>query len=443
MKYLKIFLLLFFLAFAFVIYKQYPRLNIISGYAAKSMCSCMFEADRLQDFIAETDNNFSPVNIAKYEVDTINKKATASVLGMMKRTAVYRENLGCVLLLKDESNPAIAHFPALHNLPEELAFPYGNEDPKDSIFSNIDYNALQRAVSNTFDDEFRDSMKTRSLLVVYKNHIVTEEYDTGFDKHSKMLGWSMAKSVLATLYGVMEKQGRIDLKATNLFPQWKDDERKNISLDHLLHMNSGLEWEEDYTKISDVTEMLFLERDMSQSQLSKPLAFDINTHWNYSGGTTNLLSGYLRQQFPTYEAYLNYPIKELYDKLGLSSIMMETDLSGNYVGSSYAWATTRDWAKLGLLYLHRGNWNGEQIFNESWADFVSSPSTNSNETYGAHFWLNKDGNLVDVPKDIYYMDGYQGQRVFIIPSKDLVIVRMGLSDIDFNKMLKEIIESIG
>lgn len=443
MKYLKIFLLLFFLAFAFVIYKQYPRLNIISGYAAKSMCSCMFEADRQQDFVAKTDNNFSPIDIAKYEVDTINKKVTASVMGLMKRTAVFHEGLGCQLLLKNEQAPELAYFPVPHNCPDEAPFPYGNEEPKDSIFSNVDYDALQRAVSNIFDDELRDSMKTRSLLVVYKNHIVTEKYDTGFDKDSKMLGWSMAKSVLATLFGVMEKQGKIDLSTTHLFPEWRNDERRNISLRAMLHMSSGLEWEENYDKISDVTRMLFLDKDMSQMQLHKPLEYEINKHWNYSSGTTNLLSDFLRQQFPTHEAYLDFPVKELYDKLGLSSMMMETDLSGNYVGSSYAWATTRDWAKLGLLYLHRGNWNGEQILNESWADFVSSPSTNSNDTYGAHFWLNKDGNLVDVPKDIYYMDGYQGQRVFIIPSKDLVIVRLGLSDIYFNKMLKEIMESIG
>ncbi len=442
MKYLKIFLLLFFLAFTIVIYKQYPRLNIISGYAAKNMCSCLFEAGRTQDFVIATDNNFSPINIAKYEVDTTGKKVTASVMGMMKRTAVYQEDLGCQLLLKNNSTPELSYYPVPHNCPEEAPFPYGNEDPKDSIFSNIDYIKLQRAAANLFDKEGVDSLNTRSLLIVYKNQIITEKYDIGFDKDSKILGWSMAKSVLATLFGVMEKQGKIDLNSTHLFSEWEGDDRKNISLRAMLQMSSGLEWEENYEKISDVTKMLFLDADMSHMQLNKPLNFEIDSHWNYSSGTSNLLSAYLRKQFSTHEAYLDFPIKQLFDKLGMSSMMIETDLSGNYVASSYAWATTRDWAKLGLLHLHRGNWNGEQLLNESWVDFVKTPTESSNGTYGAHFWVNKDRLYTDVPNDLFFVDGYQGQRVFIIPSKDLVVVRMGLSNIDFNQMLHEILESI-
>lgn len=443
MKHFKVFLLLFFLAFAIVIYKQYPRLNIISGYAAKNMCSCLFEADRTQDFVIATDNDFSPINIAKYEVDTTSKKVTASVMGMMKRTAMYQEDLGCQLLLKNNQSPELSYYPVPHNYPDEAPFPNGNEEPKDSIFSNIDYMKLQQTVASLFDKEGIDSLKTRSLLIIYKNHIVTEKYDDDFDKDSKILGWSMAKSVLATMFGVLEKQGNIDLNATHLFPEWESDERKNITLRAMLQMNSGLEWEENYDKISDVTKMLFLDKDMSQMQLHKPLEFEVNSHWNYSSGTSNLLSAYFRKQFPTHEAYLDFPVKQLFDKVGMSSMMIETDLSGNYVASSYAWATTRDWAKLGLLYLHQGNWNGKQLLNESWVDYIKTPTESSNGAYGAHFWVNESLDLPDVSKDMYYMDGYQGQRVFIIPSKDLVIVRMGLSDIDFNKMLKEIIETIG
>ncbi len=424
------------------VYLQYPRLNIISGYSAKNMCSCMFEADRTQEFVTATDNNFSPINIAKYEVDTVRKRVTSSVFGLMKRTAVYQEDIGCKLLLKNDEVPDISYAPVPHNCPDEAPFPYGNEEQKDSIFLSIDYAKLQQAVSNTFDKEGVDSLKTRSLLVIYKNQIITEKYIKGFDKNSKILGWSMAKSVLATLFGVLERQGKIDLNSTHLFPEWENDERKNISLRAMLQMNSGLKWEENYDKISDVTKMLFLDKDMSQMQLHKPLEFEINKHWNYSSGTSNLLSAYLRKQFPNHEVYLDFPIKELFDKIGMSSMIIETDLSGNYVASSYAWATTRDWAKLGLLYLNRGNWNGEQLLNESWVDYVKKPTESSNGTYGAHFWVDKDKTYTDIPNDLYFMDGYQGQRVFIIPSKDLVVVRMGLSDIDFNKMLQEIIESI-
>jgi len=154
---------------------------------------------------------------------------------------------------------------------------------------------------------------------------------------------------------------------------------------------------------------------------------------------------YLRKQFKDNQEYLDFPVLDLYDKLGMKSMFMELDIDGNYVASSYAWANTEHWAKLGLLYLHRGNWNGEQIINESWVDYVSTPNGNSNGLYGAHFWLNAGGRRPDVPRDMYAMEGYQGQMVFIIPSKDMVVVRMGLTEepiIDFNKMLKEIIDAV-
>lgn len=442
MKIFKSLLLVFVLALVVVVYLQYPRLNIISGYAAKNMCSCLFETGRQQAFVAATDNNFSPIDIARYEVDTIDKRVTASVKGLMKRTAIYHEDIGCTLLLKNEDEPEIDYYPVPHNCPDEAPFPYGNEEPIDSLFANVDYAKLEKAISGVFDKDDVDSLKTRSLLIVYKDHIIAENYASDFDENSKLLGWSMAKSLLATLFGVLEEQEKIDLEATNLFEEWKNDDRANITLKALLQMNSGLEWDENYDKISDVTKMLFLEKDMSKMQLHKPLVAEVNQHWNYSSGTSNLLSAYLRKQFATHEAYLDYPVRELFDKIGASSMMMETDLSGNYVASSYAWANTRDWAKLGLLYLHNGNWNGEQIIDESWVNFVRTPTKSSDEIYGAHFWLNPIGALPDAPRDLYFMDGYQGQRVFIIPSYDLVVVRMGLSDIDFNQMLKEILDAI-
>ena len=142
-------------------------------------------------------------------------------------------------------------------------------------------------------------------------------------------------------------------------------------------MNSGLEWEEDYTKICDATKMLFQAEDMSQSQLIKPAQFKPNTHWNYSSGTTNLLSGILRKQFKTHQEYLDFWYSALIDKIGMNSMLVETDMAGNYVGSSYSWATTRDWAKFGLLYLHKGNWNGEQLFDENWAKYVATPTNGS------------------------------------------------------------------
>ena len=192
-------------------------------------------------------------------------------------------------------------------------------------------------------------------------------------------------------------------------------------------MNSGLEWVEDYNTISDVTKMLFLASDMGKVQLEKSLTGKPDESWYYSSGTTNLLAGYLlRKKFSSHQEYLDFWYRELIDKIGMHSALIETDLAGNYVSSSYGWATPRDWAKFGLLYLHRGNWNGEQIIDSSWVDYVKTPTNTSGGRYGAQFWLNAGGRYPDLPKDMFSCNGYQGQMVAIFPSKDLVVVRMGL-----------------
>lgn len=438
-------LLLIFIIVAGIIYWQYPRLNIISGFGAKNMCSCLFQASRDQAAVIANDNNFSPINIAKYEVDNKNLRVTASVYGLMKRTAVYHEDLGCQLLVKGEADKVVNYFPVPHNCPPLAPFPWGNDGTTDSIFTNVNYTKLQNAVDHSFDKAGEDKLKTRSLLVVYKDYIIAEKYADGFDEHSLLLGWSMTKSVLVTLFGVLQKQGKIDLHNSHLFNEWKNSDRATIELADLLQMKSGLEWDENYNEISDVTEMLFLDKDMTKKQLFKPMAFPLGEHFNYSSGISNMLSGYLRNQFKTHKEYLDFPVVQLYDRLGMSSMMIETDLAGNYVASSYGWANTRDWAKLGLLYLHDGNWFGDQVLDKSWVDFVSKPNGVSDGIYGAHFWLNAGGRRPDVPKDMYAMEGYQGQMVFIIPSKNLVVVRMGLTEepiMDFNTMLKDIIASI-
>lgn len=167
--------------------------------------------------------------------------------------------------------------------------------------------------------------------------------------------------------------------------------------------------------------------------------------WNYSSGTSNLLSGILRDQFGSRQEYLDYPYKALIDKIGMHSMLLEVDMEGNYVGSSYGWATTRDWAKFGTLYLNSGNWNGEQLFSPKWVDYITKPTAHSKGVYGAHFWLNAGGKFPDVPRDMYSANSFQGQYVFVITSKDLVVVRTGLATnpiFDVNTFLRDLIKSI-
>lgn len=434
------------LAFLFgVALLNYPKLNIISGYASKNLASTNFISERIYSDIVESDNDVPLIKFAQLE-RADEKSVITSVFGLMERETVCRDGLGCVLINEDyDKNQKLLQPNRMKSVYDSLPFPYGNNGQADTIFKNIDYEKLNAAVHRAFENY--EVQKTRTVLVAYKGQIVAERYIEGFSKDTPILGWSMTKSILATIYGILDYQGKI--KVQDHYPFQDDIRMKNpkhqISLNHLLRMQSGLEWDEDYASISDVTEMLFLDSDMTAKQENKqPIAVPTEV-WNYSSGTSNLLSGILRKQFKTHQEYLDFPYQELIDKIGMHSMLIETDMSGNFVGSSYGWANTRDWAKFGILHLNKGNWNGEQLFHPEWIDYITKPTAHSNGTYGAHWWLNAEGKYPDVPKDLYSANGFQGQRVYIIPSKDLVIVRTGLAeapDFDDKTFLKGVVEAI-
>ena len=437
-KVLKLIALVAVLAMIYVVYNQYPRLNILAGYSAKNMNSSVFLAKRGIEFTNNTDNSFTPINLASEEVDATKKSVIASVYGLLSRKAIYRKGLGSVLLTDDFNENTTFLAPKRAKTNNDLPFPYGEGVQKDTIFDTVNYEKLKETINKAFDS----TNLTRSVLVIYKDQIIAEKYADGFDKNSLLQGWSMTKSITATIYGILQKHEKLNIQDKAPIDAWENDERANITINDLLHMNSGLEWTEDYNGISDVTKMLFLAEDMSKVQQEKKLTGKTNESWNYSSGTSNLLSGMLRKYFDSHQEYLDFWYSSLIDKIGMNSMTIEADLSGNYVGSSYSWATTRDWAKFGLLYLHKGNWNGEQLFDESWGEYVKTPTETSEGKYGGHFWLNSGGYFPDAPKEIFSANGFQGQRVFIIPSKELVVVRMGLSRMDFNNLLKDIISSI-
>ena len=437
MKVSKRILLFISLIIIIVVISNYPKLNILAGYSAKNTASSVFLGERSLAFTDSTDNNFSPVNLATDKVDIEKKFATSSVLGLLTRKAIYREGLGSVLTLDKSDETASYLVPKRLKANNTNPFPYGNAPQKDTVFTNVDYKKLNETVNSTFGKN-----KSRAVVVIYKDQIIAEKYGDGFSKDSRILGWSMTKSVMSTVFGVLQHQNKINIQDKAPIKSWQKDARKNITIHNLLQMNSGLEWDENYDEISDATKMLFLERDMTKMQEEKSLTGITNMSWNYSSGTTNLLSGILRQQFPTPQAYLDFWYTDFIDKIGMNSMVVETDLAGNYVASSYAWATARDWAKFGLLYLHNGNWNGEELFTKKWVDYVTTPTPTSNGTYGAQFWLNAEKQFKEVPANMYFADGYQGQRVYILPDQDLVIVRFGLSGFEENDFLKGIIRSI-
>ena len=441
MKLVKRILFALVLVIAGIAILNYPKLNIISGFASKNMASNRFIANRSMESVTLNDHNVPMIELADVEVEE--DAVVATVYGLMERKSICRDGMGCLLINDGFDLNGINYRPSRKQIETNLPFPFGNNGSLDTIFDNVDYHQLLKAVESAFANA--EVQKTRTVLVTYKNHIIAEKYTDGFTKDTPILGWSMTKSVLATLYGILEFEGKIDLNEPAPIDSWQGDDRRNITLNHLLRMQSGLAWEEDYSGISDVTRMLFLNENMALAQEEKEALAPPTEIWNYSSGTSNLLSGILRNKFKTHQEYLDFPYKALIDKIGMHSMLIEADMKGNFVGSSYGWAHTRDWAKFGLLHLNKGQWNGERIFAPEWIDYITEPTARSNGTYGAHWWLNTAGKYPDVPRDLYSANGYQGQYVFIIPSKDLVIVRTGLAEdpeFDANKFISEVIKAI-
>ncbi|MFK5890062.1 MAG: serine hydrolase [Flavobacteriaceae bacterium] len=444
-KILKLVLVLIVATLVYFGFTTYKKLDIITGYSSKSVASGVFLAHRTQASIEQGDNDIPSIDLAKNVVNTDDKSVASTAFGLKKRTAIFREGLGAVLMIDGVKDTLKYEIPKRDFTMINKVYPYGDLPQKDTVLAEVNYELVKNAVTDAFDKPGENLKKTRSVLVLYKDHVIAEKYADGFNRNTPMLGWSMTKSITATIYGILQKQGKLKVSQSHLFSDWENDKRANITLSDLLHMNSGLEWDENYSKLSGVTRMLFLDKDMSKRQRQKPAQYKPDTHWNYSSGTTNLLSGWLRTQFKTHQDYLDFWYTALLDKIGMHSALVETDLAGNYVGSSYGWATTRDWAKFGTLNLHYGNWDGTQIVDTTWVNYIKTPTNTSKGRYGAHFWLNAGGIYPDVPKDMFSCNGFQGQMVFMIPSKNLVVVRTGLTeypDFDFNAFLKGILAGI-
>jgi CubicO group peptidase (beta-lactamase class C family) len=423
----------------------YPRFIIISGYAAKNLCSCVFVAGIEEEKALSEDLNFNIISLATTDVNYDKKTVTASVFGLNPKTAYFQGSTGCTLVNKIKPDQAYEY---------TQSWEIPKYDSLESWFSYIDTveylsenqaDELRAAMAKAFieDNPSVPLKNTRAALVLYKGQLVAEQYAPGFDKSSRLMGWSMSKSLTATMLSLLAQDGKVDLDATTEIQAWQDDERKNITYRHLLHMNSGLRWEEVYDGMSDAVVMLFDSDAIGEYATQLPQTSVPDAHWVYSSGTSNILASRMHGFFDDTDSYIRYPYERLFYKIGMYSMLMETDASGHFVGSSYSWATARDWAKMGQLYLQDGNWAGEQVLDKEWVKFVQQPALNSNDIYGGHFWLNKGKRFPDVPTDLYSMDGFHGQKVFIIPSKDLVVVRLGLTyneaDFDFNLWLKEII----
>jgi CubicO group peptidase (beta-lactamase class C family) len=439
------------------IYYAWIAFPIITGYGAKILCSCTMLAGRSQTDVINNELGSGLLTLGTYQADYSDSSATATVFGLAKRKAIYRKGLGCTLVneITEEalrSQPwKIAVRPAVDQ--DTIPWPAGNQLPDYLNLTPYDIQKIWKTVNEAFDEPGPErTRRTRAIVIVHDGKIIAEKYAPGVTSKTLHMGWSMTKSLTNGIIGLLIRDQKISLNDHPPIKTWQQDDRQQITIHHLMQASSGLAWEEVYSGPSAATTMLFKKRDAGMYAASFPLEHTPGEVFYYSSGTTNILSQITRLVIGDAD-YHSYPYRHLFHKIGMHSLVIEPDPGGTFVGSSFSYATARDWARFGLLYLNDGYWQNERILPEGWVEYSTTPAQGAKKgEYGAQFWLNAgapnnkaDRNFPAVPEDMFYLSGYEGQDVFVIPSKNLVVVKLGLTTgnwIDANAFLSNIISAL-
>lgn len=393
-------------------------LKVGTNYSAKIVCSNVFIAGRDPDEVLAVDvqaPGHPLLGQISIEVDREAQTVKARIFRFFAPArSQFRQGLGCTNVHEaDLSNQTLS---APDPLPAGL-WPNGNDvalsqDPK-----------LQNVLSN--DSLVGEGF--RAVVVVRNGRIIAERYADGFDADTPLLGWSMTKTVTAGLIGTLIEAGQMSLSDTlvDSFPDWADDARRNITVADMLAMTSGLQWDEEYGDVSDVTRMLYLRDGMAEFAAGRVAESSIGKDFNYSSGTSTMLSRVWQDKLG--DGGLSYPHNALFAPIGMTSAVIETDVSDTFIGSSYMYATARDWARYGQLLLQKGVWKGSRILPEGYVNWMFEPVDASDGKYAkGHLWLEAPGDLPPF-EDAVWLQGHDGQSIGIFPSHDMVIVRLGLT----------------
>ncbi len=443
-------------------------LSVASAFYAKTLCSGVYLAKRdeqqvvFEDVLADMSFGLRHWHREIYP-DRNLVNITLTGFPPAERNALYRPGLGCTLVT--DTSIEKLHRQAKDYAPPPPAgrstalWPEGNTVELSGPVEGVDGQKLKRAVDAAFaEPNKRFKRRTRSVVVVHKGRIIAERYAKGFGPDTPQIGWSMGKSVLNALIGTLTADGRMRLDLNRLLPQWQaaGDPRSAITVDHLLRMVSGLDFDEPHKRmLSDTRKMLFLTGDSAASAASEKLSSPVGSKWFYASGSSTLLASAIRPAIGGSQAqYFSYPRKALFGPLGMNSAVMEPDAAGTFLAPAFVYASARDWARLGLLYLNDGVWGGKRILPEGWVKTSLTPTPQSGGQYGAHLWLEIPGFLRPdypsahkTPKDAFFMLGHDGQMVAVIPSRELVVVRLGLSrkrnTWDHEEFLHNLLQAVG
>jgi CubicO group peptidase (beta-lactamase class C family) len=410
------------------LYVEPPELLLVGdGYAAKIVCSNVFLAGRDPDMVLSKDVQ-APGNpllrLVRIDVDRGEKRVTARIMGLFAANhAIYRGRLGCTTV-PDGNFEA-----ARRAVPDEPAA--AAPDNAIGVAADGVGNAKDERIASLLARRDLIGKNLRAAVVVHDGHIIAEAYGKGFGPGTPLIGWSMTKTVNAAILGRLMMEGKIGLDDAGLLPQWRNDRRAQIKLSDLLGMESGLAFNEDYGTVADVTRMLYLDPDQTALPASLPMLTDPGKNFNYSSGTAVLISRIWMDRLGDEQTALAYPQRALFGPLGMSSAVLEVDARGTFSGSSYLYATARDWARFGQFLLQDGVWNGQRLLPEGFVGMMRTPTLTSNGAYTRlQAWVRPPGSTsgdAALPADTFWLEGHDGQSMAIVPSAKLVVVRLGLT----------------
>jgi len=395
---------------------QRPMLLTGTGYAAHNACAVTEVAGRDDPASDLPSNPLVPFLVT----DGAGDPTSTTLFGLLSRQkAWFTDGFGCTLA---PDRPDLGTPTVISGAPfDDAAVTAGTPGIRD---------ALSRAFGDDLSPADAEILGTRGIVIVHHGEIIGERYADGFDVDTRQLGWSITKSVTSLMTGMLVAQDIVALNDDELLPEWTDG-RADITIEDLLRMQSGLEWDETYDLGTPITRMLYLEPDMGAYVASLPLARPAGTVQEYSSGSTTLLCGVLAERTGL---GADLPRQTILDALGLSSAILEPDAVGTPVCSSYLWATPREWATIGQFALQDGVWNGERLLPEGWMarSLTVVPTEMTDDPgYGMGWRVNPmpDGTLrwPELPDDTYYASGHDGQKLIVVPSKQLVVARLGFT----------------
>lgn len=441
----------------------------IAGMAAHHLCSGMFVVGRdhqrmPSQVVGDDIERFEVFNWQddfEYSVDRETKTASVWGDGLSPQSAEYNGDQGCTILPEGREDVSFGPAAVERHSPDPATtdWPTGDQNAQhESLPAGVDGSMLQYALDWIMS---QSEHNTRALVVVYQGKILAERYADGFGRNTPQIGWSQGKSIASALVGAAMQAGHLEVGLDDPAPvaEWHEagDPRSNIRMRDLLQMRSGLDFTnlglaspESWTDANEHFRIYFEGINVYDHAVDQPGELEPGAQFRYRNSDPLTLTRIVRGAAEANgEAWLTYPQRVLFDRIGARSVVLEPDAWGNFIISGYDYASALDWARFGLLHLWDGVWpaadggDPDRILPEGWVDFVSAPREGAPFAgYGGLFWLNRAGALPRAPADTYYAAGFMGQYTAIIPSYDLVIVRLGPSPGDINKYLSDIIGEV-